>query len=81
MTGVLKTYQNSNMSLSCKGEINILRGVVTNVRFSGYPRTDGDSWTSFYKNMKVGRTITDEQIKHIVSYNGHCNVISKFTEE
>lgn len=73
----LFTYENSCMSLSCHGSIEIKNGIISEINFKGYPRTYGDGWTRFYKNAKIGNKITEEQIKSILSCNGNYNVVSK----
>ena len=79
--GILKTYENSSMSLSCCGEIEIKDGKVVNVYYKGMPRTGGrDSWFSFYENRKKGDKIETKKIEDILSYNGHDNVKSVFLD-
>jgi len=78
MTGTLTTYQNNNMSLSCRGVMKIENNIVISLSFKGYPRTNGDGWTGFYKRSNVGDTVTDSQVECIKKYNGIYNVVSKF---
>lgn len=79
MNGKLITYENNNMSLSCRGEITIENGTITEINFNGYPRTEGDGWIYYYRNFfSRGNLITQEIIDKILDYNGKYNVVSKF---
>ena len=78
-SGTLTTYQDNYMSLSCRGSIDIANGKIVSVEFKGMPRTNGDAWTSFYKRAKRNDIITPEEIKRILMFNGHMNVVSVFT--
>jgi len=80
ITGKLITYENNCMSLSCRGEMNIVNNIVTCITFRGYPRTHGDGWTYYYKTIKKGDKIDKSTIDKILSYNGKRNVISVFYE-
>ncbi len=78
ISGKLYTRQNNCMSLSCRGSIKIENGIIIEVDFSGYPRTHGDYWTYFYKNAKRGDSISEKEIKDILSYDGSYDVKSGF---
>ena len=74
---ILKTRENSSMSLSCVGEMKIVNGIVEYSSWHGYPRTNGkDSWIRYYESVNTGDKITQELIDNILSCDGHNNVIS-----
>lgn len=80
--GILRTYENNSISLSCNAEVVIKNGIITEIRYKGMPRTENrDSWFSIYKSFKKGQEISEETIKYILSYNGHYNIVSIFMEE
>ena len=81
MKGVLITYQDNSMSLSCKGELIIDKSIVQHVSFKGYPRAHGDGWTAFYLRKKTGDQVTQKEIDNIISFNGICDVISMFKQK
>ena len=66
--------ESNNMSLSCKGVLLYEDGVIKNLSFKGYPRTNGDEWTYFF-NRKIGNTVSDKDIEELKSYNGRYNVV------
>lgn len=76
----LTTRENNYMSLSCCGAIEIDNGVVTEVSFRGMPRTHGDMWTNYYKQVKVGDEISQETIENLLSYDGRFNVKSSIED-
>ena len=78
MKGVLVTYQDNSMSLSCKGEVIINKGIIQHVSFKGYPRVYGDGWTAFYMRKKKGDKVTQKEIDNILSFNGILDVVSMF---
>ena len=79
-TGILKTHENNNMSLSCHGEMKIECGIVKSVSFKGMPRPSGDEWTGEYQR-KVGSILTDNDINRILSYHNRADVISRFEDQ
>jgi len=73
----LRIYDNNSMSLSCDGSIIIdENNIVTEINFKGYPRTDGDGWTYFFKNIKRGDFVSEEKIKSLLSWNKKYNLIA-----
>ena len=77
INGIIRTRENSSMSLSCVGEIVVKDNVVQSVYWHGYPRANGiDVWVSYYDNLKIGDEITQEILRTILSYNGRNNIIS-----
>ena len=80
--GILRTYENNSMSLSCDAEVVIKNGIIIGIRYKGMPRTEGrDAWFSIYKSLERNQIISKEVIERILSYNGHNNVVSVFKEE
>lgn len=65
--------ENNSMSLSCEGIILYENGIIENLSFKGYPRTEGDEWTHFF-NKTIGDKITEKDIQYLKSYNGWYNV-------
>ena len=76
---ILQTYENNSMSLSCSGTMRVEDDFITEVRFSGYPRTSGDSWVRFYQR-DTGAYIGPEAVEITLSYNGKNNVVSTMKE-
>lgn len=77
---LIETFENSPMSLSCSGKMIVENNIVLDINFSGYPRTEGDSWVRHYRDNNFGNIITDKEIKAILSYNGKNNIISRKKE-
>ena len=80
ISGVLIIYQDSAMSLSCDGSVKIIKGIVQEVNFKGYPRANGDGWTAFFKRIKKGDKVDIKKINQMLTYNNQYNVIAKFKE-
>lgn len=80
ITGTIKTYENNSMSLSCRGEIVVIDGIVIDKTFCGMPRVNGDSWCDYYKHCKIGNIVTDHDLKYLLSFNNKYNVKSIFKE-
>lgn len=78
--GKLRTYENNCMSLSCDGSVIIKDGIITEVNFKGYPRPNKDSWTHFYKSSKRGDLVSENDMKAMLSYDGHNNIKSYYEE-
>ncbi len=76
INATVTTYENNYMSLSCKGTMKIIDSKIVKVGFKGFPRVDGDSWVSFYRDSKIGDIITSDKINTILSYNGKYNIVS-----
>ena len=76
--GVLITYKNDNMSLSCSAKMVIKSGIVIDISYKGMPRVSGDEWLIFYKNQKVNSRLTIQTVKKILEYNGKQDVKSFF---
>ena len=82
INGILKTYENNCMSLSCHGEMKIKNNKIVEVNFHGMPRTGGkDSWFSFFENAKKGNTVKTISLDWVLSYDGHDNIVSVFLED
>ena len=81
INGILKTYENNCMSLSCHGEMKIKNNKIVEVYSHGMPRTGSrDSWFSFYENAKKGATVKQTSLDWVLSYDGHDNIVSVFLE-
>ena len=79
--GILKTYENNCMSLSCHADIKIKDGVIEDIHYRGIPRTEGrDSWFAIYKSFKRGQEISSAMVENLLFYNGRNNIISVFEE-
>lgn len=79
--GILRTYENNCMSLSCHADIKIEDGVIKDIHYNGMPRTEGrDSWFDIYKSFKRGQKIDKQIVKDLLSYHGKNNIISVFEE-
>lgn len=81
MTGVLRTYQDNYMCLSCRGEIIVRNSVITSKNFQDVPRIDGDIWVDFYTSKEIGDTVTGKEIDELLSFNGEQNIISAFCKK
>ena len=75
----LGTFENNNMSLSCKGVMTIEDGEILEIEFKGMPRAMGDSWVQHYRNRKSNK-ISEAEIQEILSYDGEDNVVSFLRE-
>ena len=79
--GILKTYENNCMSLSCHADIKIKDGVINDMHYKGMPRTEGrDAWFRIYQSFKRGQKIDKQIVEYLLSYNGKHNIISVFEE-
>lgn len=81
INGILKTYENNCMSLSCHGEMKIKNNKIVEINSHGMPRTGGrDSWFSFYEHAKKGDMVKQTSLDWVLSYNGHDDIVSVFLE-
>lgn len=78
MNGKLIIYDKSWGSLACSGTFYITDGVITEIDFSGYPRTIGDEWVSYFNQFKRGDKI--KSMDYLLSFNDRYNVVSKFIQ-
>ena len=80
--GILRTYENNDMSLSCHANIKIKNEVIKDIYYKGIPRTEGrDSWLAIYKSFKIGQKIDNQTVNYLLGYNGKHNIISVFEDE
>lgn len=77
MDGKLTIYDTSWGSLACRGTLYITNDIITEIDFSGYPRTRGDGWVSYFNKLKRGDTLKLTDYQYFLSFNGKYNVISK----
>lgn len=79
--GILRTFEDNFMALSCHAYAEIEDGVIKDVRYKGIPRTEGrDAWFSIYQSFKRNQKIDKQTIEYLLSYNGKHNIISVFKE-
>ncbi len=79
-TGILYIHENNNMSLSCHGKITIKSGIIRSHNLRGMPRSSGDGWVSFFKNIRIGQWVSQEKIKSMLRWNGQNNVVATFKD-
>ncbi len=77
INGIVRTYENSSMSLSCHAEMKIEDSIVTSVFYNGMPRANGiDRWMKFYEKLNGGEELKKEDLDYILGFNGRNNVVS-----
>jgi hypothetical protein len=82
LEGTLHAREDNNMSLSCSGYMAITEGKITEVSFKGMARTGGrDAWVTAFENAKIGDEVRQSIIDWVISFNGHNNVVAKFTPQ
>tara|TARA_R110002050_G_scaffold288861_1_gene441055 strand:- start:1303 stop:1554 length:252 start_codon:yes stop_codon:yes gene_type:complete len=80
LNGTLHAREDNNMSLSCSGYLDIKEGKIAEVSFKGLARTGGrDAWVTAFENAKIGEKVKHSTIDWVISFNGHNNVVAKFT--
>lgn len=78
LNGKLIIYDKSWGSLACNGTFYITDGIITEINFSGYPRTVGDEWVSYFNQFKRGDKI--KSMDYLLSFNGRYNIVCRFIE-
>lgn len=82
INGILKTYENNCMALSCYGEMKIKNDKIVEVYSHGMPRTGSrDAWFSFFEHAKKGDMVKQTSLDWVLSYNGHDDIVSVFLED
>lgn len=72
----LQVYENSSMSLSCKGSVLIKGSEIKQVSLKGIPRAKHDGWADFFERVSVGDMVSEAKINQMLSLNGRHNIVA-----
>lgn len=58
--GILKTFENNTMSLSCSAYVKVKDGIIVESFRKGMPRVYGDGWFNIYGSLRDGQQMSEE---------------------